>query len=93
MLATLVVSVLWCIKYSLDDDQMYIKYKKYLQSKDNLFPVLSMCFANAVVEEKLKEYDRELNESTYIEFLSGNTFESKLMDISYNNVTLNAFNI
>ena len=74
VLSAVVLAAYWCYKYSLDEDNLQMKYKEYLQSKDDVFPVLSMCFVNPVVEEKLKEYSTELNESMYYDFLSGNIF-------------------
>jgi len=65
-----------------------IGYKRYLESESDEFPTLSMCFPKPINEEKLKSYKPGIDADTYLSFLSGKHFDVSLLDILYENTTL-----
>ena len=51
------MTIYWCFKYWKDEDLCVIDYKHFDDTDDDVYPVLSLCFANVIIESKLKEYN------------------------------------
>lgn len=88
-LATMSMSLMWIYKFSLNEDLCEINYRNYYQTKEDEYPVLSLCFDPPVTQEKLNEFANGLNKTNYMKFLEGKHFDSKLLDIDYKSVSLN----
>ena len=82
--------VIYCIYvFILNEDLCTIDYKTYYEENTDVFPVLSLCLKNPISEKKLKRYNSTFDVSSYIDFLDGNTFDSKMLEIDYENVIKN----
>ena len=77
----------WIYKFELDKDITSMNYKQYFDTKDDTIPVISICFSDPFLEEKLTQH--KVNVSTYKSFLFGEMFEERLMGIDYDSVTIN----
>ena len=77
----------WIYIFSLNEDLCIVDYKKYYESKSDLFPVLSLCLRNPFDEAKLKIQNPSLNATLYLKFLEGKYFHSDLMNINYRRIT------
>ena len=86
-IGTFTMIVYWLYKYELDEDICVIKYHEYFETQNDVFPVLSMCFADTFKEDKLLKHG--LNASTYHEFLSGSKeINRSSSEINYDHVTI-----
>lgn len=86
--ATVAMVGFWCYQYVQDDDLSLIDYTEF-EAADDLYPVLSMCFEEPILDKKLNESHPNLNQSYYLKFLKGEIYDEKLRNIDYDNVTMN----
>ena len=83
LITTISLSVYWFYKFSLNKDLIAIEYKKYYAQEKDVYPMLSICLRNPISETKLRKINPTVSVASYIEFLSGNYFDPKLLDIDY----------
>ena len=77
--------VRWYFKYSLNEDLSRIEYKHFYDTKEDVYPVLSLCFKNPFSKEKLtKTYG--INDSTLVDFFKGKHFNEEILRVNYNDV-------
>ena len=85
-----IATISYCIYiHSLDEDLCTIDYKTYYKDENDVFPQLSFCLKDPISEEKLKSYNFTFNISSYINFLDGNSFDSEMLKIDYEDVIKN----
>ena len=77
--------------YRLDNDVCLVDFRQFHQSKEDRFPTISLCLKNPFPHSRLNYYG--VNQSLYLDFLRGNYFSQKMLDIDYNNVTLDISNL
>ena len=87
ILATVFLCSYWCYKFTLNEDLSVISYKEFHKTDDDIFPTLSLCLGNPVLEERLAEYG--FNKTSYLDFLSGKLFDKEMLNINYTYVTQN----
>ena len=87
--ATLTAICYWLFIYSLNEDVCIIDNKKYYEHPSYVFPVLSVCFRNPFSTTQFQNETQEFNETEYIEFLKGDYFSKRLMEIDYHRIRLN----
>ena len=86
---TIAMVTYWCIEYSKDNDLASVDYRS-IKDLNFSYPVLSLCFMDPFVNEKLKSVRSTLNKTVYLGFLKGDVpDDGVLKHIDYNNVTLN----
>lgn len=85
---TTTVIFYWIYKFSLNEDLCIVDYKKYDQSKSDVFPVLSLCFKDPFSSKKLSMTSAGINETSYLKFLEGTYFIPEMLDIDYKNITI-----
>ena len=79
----------WCIyKYMKDEDVSLVNYKRYHSDENSIYPSLTLCFNNPFINDKLTEYGNGINTSTYSKFLKGLHWDERMVNINYDNVTL-----
>ena len=69
--------IFWVCKYRVDRDIGVVDYVLLEEAWDIKFPVVSLCFHNPFIDEKLIEFDPEATRSSYIEYLKGNGYNTK----------------
>ena len=90
--ATIFMITYWCVEYSKDNDLASVDYHS-LKTLGVVNPILSLCFENPFLDEKLKSINSVLNKSVYLEFLKGKVDDNGMLQkIGHNNVTLNIEN-
>ena len=88
-IATLTAICYWIFKYSLNEDLCVIDDKKYYENPSDMFPVLSICLKNPFTNVQLQKKNQDFNGTEYLEFLQGEVFSTRLIEIDYNNIRLN----
>ena len=80
--------VYWIYVYTLNKDLCTIDYKTFHQDTEDPYPLLSLCFNERSSDKMFRLPDLSVNQSTYIEFLGGKYFDARLLDIDYDNVSI-----
>ena len=82
------MTVLWLLRFSLDEDSVQIDLKPF-NFPEGQYPMLSFCLVDPFIESRLKEYNDTLTGEMYREFLKGDRFYKDIENIDFDNVTLN----
>ena len=86
-IATVAMIGFWSYKFSMDEDLCLVDYKSSANEQGSRYPVVSICFQDPVLEEKLGELG--VNKSSYLKFLRGEIYDKTMENIIYDDVTLN----
>ena len=87
ILSTLCLSM-WCVyEYSLDEDLTRIRFRRFTEDYQDVYPSVSFCFFNPYLFEKLEMFGNDITESKYIKFLQGKLWDDKLARIDYDKQT------
>ena len=81
--------IYWFIEYSHDEDLVVVDYKTLAESQDDVYPMLSLCFSNIIIESKLKEYNKEFTVQNYTNYLRGDDYFDGMEKVDFEDVTLN----
>ena len=82
------MSIYWCYKFWKDEDLCTVDYKHFDESEDDVYPMLSLCFSNVIIESKIKEYDKTFSAESHTNYLRGDAYYKKMENIDFDNVTL-----
>ena len=85
---TLALIFFWIYEFYLNKDLCIVDYKKYYESKEDQFPMLSICLRDPFSDTSLMLHGHEINRSSYSKFLQGKYFNPKMLDINYKNSTM-----
>ena len=70
-----------------------VRISKYHSSKDSVYPSLSLCIRPPFLEKEFERgKDEVINISSYTQFLKGNYWDERMLDIYYDNVTVSLEN-
>ena len=75
-------------KYQQNHSSFEIKFGKFHQDDNNLYPSISMCFSMPFKSEKLDQYMKGITNKNYSDFLLGNNNREKLFEVGYEDVSL-----
>ena len=79
----------WCYyKYTLDKDISSLNYKFFNQDESSIYPSMSLCVVNPYIEHRLEKYGKDVNSSSYAEFLLGKYWSNNMSTIVYDEVTI-----
>ena len=81
--------IYWIYEFSLNKDLCSISYKRYHDTNEDSYPLLSLCFKNFISESELQKQNPPIKLSSYLDFLKGNSFDSNLSNIDYKSITKN----
>ena len=73
----------------LDEDVAIIEFQTFNSDKDHIYPAVTICFSNPLLEEKLATYGPGINVSSYSSFLRGDFLDERMLNINYDDVSLN----
>ena len=82
---TLGMVINWSFQYMLDEDLSWIKYKHYQDTEEDVYPVLSLCFANPFI----KNVGPSLNKSFVGMLLKGQEYDNRLLALNYDKISFN----
>ena len=88
-IATISLCIFWIYKYSLNEDLCSVDFKNYFKSKEDVFPMLSLCLQSPISQKKLKTVMPEIDPSLYTKFIQGEEFNSSWLNIDYQRVIKN----
>ena len=87
-LAVTILLVVWQIYvYVQNNDVSRVGYEKFHSSASEIYPSVSLCFGDVLLQEKLNDYG--VNKSYYLNFLKGLVWDEQLLYIKYDNVSTN----
>ena len=89
-IATISMIIVWLYRYCQNEDLCDFDYRNYYQTQEDVHPMLSICLNRPFSQENLDRLG--VNETEYIKFLEGSHFDSKLLNIDFNSIRLNASN-
>ena len=80
----------YCLyKYGQNEDLSQVTFQEFHKTKDNIYPSLTICVSTQFSEENLELYGEGINISTYTDFLNGELWDDRMVEIDYDNVTFN----
>ena len=74
----------------LNEDSSTIEFQSFDGKDENIYPTLSLCFRGKGIFDKAKIRKQTNYEKSYRAFLEGKVWDEKLLEIGYDNVTLDA---
>ena len=87
-----IVLIYYCAhEYSLDLDVTHIVYKKFHGDPDGIYPSVTLCFYHPFIIRSLSEWSKNLNGTSYENFLSGyddGQWNASLSEIDYDYVSI-----
>ena len=91
ILAALCLITKGLIKYWKNDDLSQVDYRRFHASEKDIYPSLTICLHGLLifVPSKLKTIGTGINEKTYSSFLMGKHWDERMVEIDYDNVTVN----
>ena len=89
---TIALIGMWIVRYNLDKDSSVIESKKYFETADDPFPVMSLCFNQFYDDLVFKEYGGKGTAKRYKNFLRGKHFDENFTKINFHSVTTNISN-
>ena len=79
---------IYCIhRYIKNEDSTEVKYTDFHTDEDSIYPSMSFCFRDPFLEEKFSSYGVGFNISSYKEFLTGEFWDERMLNITYDEVT------
>ena len=82
--------ICFCLyKYSQNSDVSQVTFQEFHTKEENLYPSLTICVSSIFYEEKLKSYGEGINISTYTDFMDGEYWDDRMIEVDYDNVTIN----
>lgn len=87
--ATISFCGFWIYKYTLNEDLCSVEFKSYYEKEEDVFPMLSICLLNPFSDLKLRNHGFDVDQSSYLNFLKGEQFNSTWLDIDYQSVIKN----
>ena len=81
--------VIFCVhKFIQDEDLTEISFKRFLDDEESIYPEISLCLSEPYRKENLKALGDGINSSAYNDFLHGELWDDRMLDINYHKVTL-----
>ena len=88
----LTISIMsWCIyRYHINDDVSMVSFESFHYRDTFLYPSTTLCFYNPFLEQRLENYGKGINITSYSEFLQGKYSDDRMYRINYDDVTRSA---
>ena len=81
--------VIWCsYEFNKNEDICEVIFKKFLDDDDSAYPILTFIIPDRFNETTLKKYDENINPEAYRNFILGQFWNDKALEIDYNDVTM-----
>ena len=88
LISTATLILYWIYIFSLNEDRSKVDNIPFYQSKQDVFPVLSLCFKNPFSDNKLVMTGTGVNAKSYLKYLEGKQYAPEMKDIDYENITM-----
>ena len=84
------MAVYWLYKYKVEDRDIAVLDLISLEEASEVeFPVISICTIYPFIEKRMKDISSEINASSYLDYLKGNSIDDSFKTVDYDKVTLN----
>ena len=88
------MTLLATLKYIRNEDVIEISYRKFDTNKaDAQYPSMSLCFVDAYKQSSFNDNSNDdentINASSYSAFINGDLWDEKMLEINYDEVTIN----
>ena len=80
---------MWIHRYYLDEDTSVIENVSYFQSKDDTFPILSLCFKQSFTDQMFSSLPYNVTGANYMKYLEGEYFDENMLHVDYDEVSTN----
>ena len=87
--AAIAMTSYWVYIFALDDDLCTIEFQKFYDKSEDSYPALSICFRNSISSEKIMQYNKSIDASSYLKFLRGEVFDPNMLTIKYSTIIQN----
>ena len=78
----------YCLyEYSLNEDISQVTFQEFHKNEKNIYPSLTVCLSSIFLEDKFVTHGQGINLSTYTEYLYGEHWDDRMIDVDYDNVT------
>ena len=71
-----------------NSDVCLVDYIPYNQDANSIYPSISIVIGNPFIKENLKIHGENITPTVYSQFLEGEYWDDRMMNISYDNVTV-----
>ena len=88
VVATISLQIKCLSHYFKDEDVSIVHYTKFYASKDDVYPSLSICILPPFLEDKFDSYEEGINLTSYVQFLKGDLWDDRMLEVDYDNVTV-----
>ena len=79
----------WAYKFKIEDrDIGVVDFVMLDENRDAKLPLVSQCFKNPFLNNKIRRNISEINASKYLQYLKGEIFDEKFHQIDYENVSM-----
>ena len=83
-------TTMWQISnYVKDDDMSVVQFKRFHDTEIDLYPSITLCFVMLFNAKELQKYGKDANALSYVLFLKGSQWNKDMLQIDYNNVSVN----
>ena len=87
--AGFIAAGMWCIvTFAHNHDICLVDLKEYNEDANAIYPSISIIIVNPFLDDKLREYGDGINAISYSKFLAGKYWDERMLDINYDNVTI-----
>ena len=87
LMATFAMNILCIKEYLKNDDVAEIDFKKFNTADGLIYPTVSVCITNPIRKKKLISFGKEIDVERYRKFLLGDYWDTRMLNIDYDNVT------
>lgn len=87
--ATIAFTIHGLSKYYLNEDISQVTFQEFHKAEENAYPSLAICASSTFDNNLLELHGEGINTTTYSSYLEGEDWDDRMMDIDYDNVTLN----
>lgn len=88
VLCCFIVLIVNIYEYTLDEDISQIEFKEFNSDESHIYPSVTLCLTNPLLDEKLNQFGPNVNNKTYTDFINGDLWDEKLAQIEYDDVSI-----
>lgn len=86
--ATVSLQIICIQHYFRDEDVSMVHYTKFHSTDEAVYPSISFCILPPFLESKFDAYGNGINQTSYKQFLQGDFWDEKMLNVDYDNVTV-----
>ena len=87
-LSTITFVSYWFYKFSLNEDLCIVDYKHFYESKQDVFPVLSLCLRNAFSFENISSSTTNITKIEYLQYLKGEKHKNEMSTVNFEDISM-----